>query len=316
MDSTVRRVPRITGSKGLSTKIPLRSLSPRPSPRFWRSVSDKPTFRPLRPRRTGFGSRKAVAFRITADVRRDGGTKLSKPESESIWRAGVHCWRISACGSSSGRLHGPFLSRLTAGAMKVGGCTTLSGITSRERCISGTVMVFADGSRANNVTEARYKHYFIRTGDWTAHNIYVRPTNLAYEMDDKAKTATLWRCSCTWEQAEPPGPDAACISAAHFRLGDNVTQVRSFEVAGASVIWYKKAGGKEDDAAAFAPAFGCDILEERRATYNGIGLPTSRYHFVVRSYLPGAPPQTALAPPAGYSLKEERGWSSSTAGSR
>jgi hypothetical protein len=171
---------------------------------------------------------------------------------------------------------------------------------------AGTVMVFADGSRVNNVTAKYYKHYFVPAGEWTTHTVYVRPTNLAYQVDDKAKTATLWRCTCTWEELEPPGPDAACISAAHFHLGESVTQVRMGEVAGASVIWYKKTGSNADDEAAFAPRFGCDILEERRAKYNGIGLPTSRYHFVVRSYLAGNPAQTALAPPAAYLVTEER----------
>ena len=177
-------------------------------------------------------------------------------------------------------------------------------------------MVYADGSRVNKVTAKDYKHYFVPGGEWTMHSIYVRPTNLAYKVDDKAKTAIVWRCACTWEQTEPPGPDATCISAAQFRLGDNVTQVRTDEVAGASVIWYRKTGSNEDYEAAFAPKFLCDILEEHRATYNGIGLPTSWYHFVVRRYVPGSPAQTALAPPPGYLVTEEGRRSSSPATSQ
>lgn len=171
--------------------------------------------------------------------------------------------------------------------------------------IAGTVMVTADGSRANKVQSRHYKHYLIPSGDWEAHSIYLRANNIAYEVDDRKKTTTLWRCTCSWEEPEQPTADAACISAAHARLGPNVTQFGGGEVAGVSVIWYTKTGSSDSDEVAFAPEFGCDVLEQRSATYNAIGLPTSRFHFVVRSYLPGNPEQNALAPPAGYVLIEK-----------
>jgi hypothetical protein len=171
--------------------------------------------------------------------------------------------------------------------------------------IAGTVMVSIDGSRANNVRTKHYEHYFIPSGDSIAHRIHLRPANVVYEVDDKTRTATLWRCTCTWEEPQQPAPDAACISAAHAHLGASVTQVRTGEVAGASVIWYRKTDSNDDDEAAFAPKLGCDVLEQWSATYNAIGLPTSRFHFVVRSYAPGSPAPNAFTPPPGYTVREK-----------
>jgi hypothetical protein len=94
------------------------------------------------------------------------------------------------------------------------------------------------------------------------------------------------------------------VSAAKAHLGLNVEQTGIGQIAGAFVIWYRKTDSRGENEAAFAPKLGCDILEQRSATYNGIGLPTSRFHFVIRSYLTGNPSQNAFAPPAGYALKE------------
>jgi len=174
----------------------------------------------------------------------------------------------------------------------------------RDR-IAGTVGIFADGSRVNSIQATHYKHYFIRSGDWPAHSIYIRPANIGYEINDGTRTATLWRCTCTWEESQPPPPDASCIAAARAGLGANVAQVGSGEIAGAPVIRYKETGSNDQHEIAFAPKFGCDILEERSATYNAIGLPTSRFHYIVRSYLPGNPAQSLLAPPTGYVLREK-----------
>src|ERR1700730_1828815 len=78
------------------------------------------------------------------------------------------------------------------------------GLHNIERdLISGTVAVAADGSRANNVKSTHYKHYFFPNGQFSAHSIFLRLTNVAYEVDDKTRTATIWRCTCTWEEPSP-----------------------------------------------------------------------------------------------------------------
>src|SRR5690242_18241070 len=60
--------------------------------------------------------------------------------------------------------------------------------------IEGTVMVYADGSRVNRFKSRHYEHFFNPRGDWTVHSIYVRPANVAYEIDDRTKIASLSRC--------------------------------------------------------------------------------------------------------------------------
>jgi hypothetical protein len=74
-------------------------------------------------------------------------------------------------------------------------------------------------------------------------------------------------------------------------------------VAGIPVIRYRVTGSKDEDEVAFAPQFGCDMLEERRTTYNMIGIPTSRFHFIVRSYVPGEPKKEYLYPSLGYAVR-------------
>jgi hypothetical protein len=170
--------------------------------------------------------------------------------------------------------------------------------------IAGTVAVAADGSRANNVTAKLYNHYFVPSGQFGGQSIYLRTANVAYEVDDNTKTAIRRRCTCTWEEPPQPIADVGCLSAAKAHLGLDVEQTGVGQIAGALVIWYRKTDTRGKDEAAFAPKLGCDILEQRSATYNGIGLPTSRFHSVIRSYLPANPDQNAFAPPAGYALKE------------
>lgn len=171
--------------------------------------------------------------------------------------------------------------------------------------ISGTVAVSGDGSRANNIRATHYNHYLISSGERIAHSIYLRPANVAYEIDDKTKTTTLWHCTCTWEEPSPQLPDEECRAVAHATLGDS-TRIGVDVVAGTPVVRYRIADSKEVHEAAFAQRFGCDLFEERSATYNVMGIPTSRFHFVVRSYLPGEPNEQALHPPAGYAVREKR----------
>jgi hypothetical protein len=173
----------------------------------------------------------------------------------------------------------------------------------RER-IWGTVAVSADGSRANNVTSAHYKHYFVPAGRWMVHDIYRKPENVAFRIDDQARTASILHCGCTWEEAAPPPYDPECSGAAAARFGAT-RKVNSGTVAGIAVIRYRGTGTENEHEMAFAPEFGCDLLEERNSTYNVIGLPTSRFHYIVRSYLPGEPNQKVLHPPAQYALRDK-----------
>src|SRR5207302_95789 len=114
----------------------------------------------------------------------------------------------------------------------------------RER-IWGTVAVFANGSRANNVTSAHYKHYFVPAGRWTVHNTYRRPENIAFRIDDKARTASLLHCSCTWEEATPPPPDRECSAVAAARFGEP-KKIGQDTVAGIPVIHYRGTGTEKE----------------------------------------------------------------------
>jgi hypothetical protein len=172
----------------------------------------------------------------------------------------------------------------------------------RDR-ISGTVAVYQDGSRVNNANGKHFRHYFIPSGQTELHNIYNRPQDILYVVDEQAKTATVDRCTSRWEIPPPPAPDRECAVAAKIHLG-NATRMGSDTVAGIAVVRYLVTGDGSEHEAAFAPQFGCDVLEERLATYNTIGLPTSRYHFVVRSYVSGEPNSELLSPPPGYVVKQ------------
>lgn len=169
--------------------------------------------------------------------------------------------------------------------------------------ITGTVAVFSDGSRSNNIKVMHYKHYLIPSGDRAGHTIYLRPAHVGYLVDDKARTATLWRCGCSWEETPLALLDSECRAVAKEYLGDS-TRMGSGVVAGASVIRYLAAEDTGEREAAFAPQFGCELFEERRTSYNWIGIPTWQFHFIVRSFVPGEPNQQALRPPAGYLIRE------------
>jgi hypothetical protein len=62
---------------------------------------------------------------------------------------------------------------------------------------SGTVAVSADGSRANKVNWTHLRHYFIQSAQGPVHSIYRRPENIAYQVDDQARTTTILPCTCT-----------------------------------------------------------------------------------------------------------------------
>jgi hypothetical protein len=60
------------------------------------------------------------------------------------------------------------------------------------------------------------------------------------------------------------------------------------------------------EAVAFAPLFGCELMEDERETHNDIGLPTSYYHFIVTSYVFGEPDPVLLMLPQGYQIEKLR----------
>lgn len=170
---------------------------------------------------------------------------------------------------------------------------------------SGTVAVFADGSRANQFAWTRFQHYFIASSTGMTHTIYQRPPQLTVTIDDQTKTATIAPCGCSWQEPPEGAPDAAqCAAVARRYLGATVTRTGSDSVAGIPVIRYRATAGVSHELA-LAPASGCDLLEEQWTTYNWFGIPTSRFHFVVRSYAPGEPRRDLLYPPAGYAVRDQ-----------
>ena len=178
------------------------------------------------------------------------------------------------------------------------------GLHSIERHhVKGTVSVSADGSRANTINRAYFKHYFVPSGDTAIHTIYVRPTNVAYSIDDKTRTTEVIRCACNWGEAAMLASDASCSAAAKAVLGSKAMLVAFEVVAGISAVRYRTTGSKDEHEAAFAATFYCDMLEEKRATYNSIGIPTSRSHFIMRSYAPGEPRRESFRPPSGYAAR-------------
>ena len=132
--------------------------------------------------------------------------------------------------------------------------------------------------------------------------MYNRPEHIAYRIDDHGKTATAVRCSCTWEAVTLPPFDADCGRAAEANLGPNVRSGTG-RVAGVGVVRYRATDGGEHEVA-LAPQFGCDLLEEIKATYNYFGLPTSHFHFVIDSYVAGEPPKEHFSPPGGYRIRD------------
>jgi hypothetical protein len=172
----------------------------------------------------------------------------------------------------------------------------------RQR-IWGTVAQSADGSRSNNLTWAYYRYYFVRSDQFSVHTIYLRPSNIAYEIDDGAKKATLTRCSCTWGAGTPTTPDNECAQDAEARLED-ASRIATGPVAGVTVVRYRANSDEEEHEIAFAPRYGCEVMEETRTRYNNIGLPTSYFHMVIRSYTPGEPRKELFSPPVGYAVHE------------
>lgn len=168
---------------------------------------------------------------------------------------------------------------------------------------SGTVAVFADGSRANQFAWTRFQHYFIARSTGMIHTIYQRPPQLTVTIDDQTKTATIAPCGCSWQEPPENLPDAQCAAAARGYLRVAVTRTGSDSVAGIPVIRYRATSGVSHEVA-LAPASGCDLLEERRTTYNWFGIPTSHLHFIVRSYALGEPRRDLLDPPAGYAVRD------------
>jgi hypothetical protein len=179
------------------------------------------------------------------------------------------------------------------------------GLHNIERSLArGTVAVSADGSRANTLYAAHYEHYLFKQVDSVTRTVYLRPAHVAYRVDEKARTTVRISCNCTWDGVTPPASDAECSTVAKVALGDGARRIGVDVVAGIPVIRYKVTKGRSEHEGAFAPKYGCDFLEEIRGVYNMIGLPISRYHFVVRSYAPGEPLASAFQPPAGYSVAE------------
>jgi hypothetical protein len=170
--------------------------------------------------------------------------------------------------------------------------------------ISGTIMVYSDGSRSNKVTSKYFKHYFLGQGEHYAHTIYLRPTNSIYEVNDQTKSAVHRHCSCTWQDPVMPESTAPkCDSVAQSHLG-NARRVGEGLVAGIHIIRYDGSTPNERREAAFAPDYNCNLFEELRTTYNTVGLPTSKHRFKVLSYSPGEPSHEYLYPPLGYALSE------------
>lgn len=179
------------------------------------------------------------------------------------------------------------------------------GLHNIERTrMSGKAAISADGSRANTLYAADYEHYFFKQRDSVTRTVYLRPLQVAYRVDDKARTTARIYCNCTWDGAAPPAADADCSAVAEVVLGENARYVRADVVAGIPVVRYKATEGRSEHEGAFAPGYSCDLLEEKRAAYNMIGLPISQYHFVVRSYVPGEPVARVFQLPAEYAVTE------------
>ena len=169
----------------------------------------------------------------------------------------------------------------------------------------GTVAIYGDGSRVNKVSANGYEHYFFPNYSYTLHNIYRRGENIVYLIDDRAKTATLSRCRCTWNEPVRPATDRECETVAKSYPANRRVRVGEGRVAGILVIRYWMEDDVYEHERAFAPEFGCEELEETSTSYNKYGLPTSRFHFIVRSYVAGEPNRADLLPPLGYTLLEE-----------
>jgi len=135
------------------------------------------------------------------------------------------------------------------------------------------------------------------------HTQSTAPQNIAYEIDDQEKQATLTRCSCTWKGDAPPTPDHECTQSAQAHLNHGY-RIATGPVSGLPVVRYRSNGAEEEHEIAFAPGYGCQVMEETWTTYNSIGLPTSYFHLLIRSYIPGEPHRELFSPPVGYAVHE------------
>ena len=164
----------------------------------------------------------------------------------------------------------------------------------------GTVAIFSDGSRAN-IGESDYrKYYIVPDGCLRLHTIYTPSHLSAYVIEDDKRIVSRIPCSCTWEPPRIEPDDAQCSRAADDlglkqRAGYGV-------VAGIPVVRYRAKDQSASHDAAFASAFGCELMEEEETTFNDYGLPTSHRHFRVTYYIPGAPDPALLTLPPDYSI--------------
>jgi hypothetical protein len=71
------------------------------------------------------------------------------------------------------------------------------------------------------------------------------------------------------------------------------------------VIRYRVTRSKDEHEVAFAPQLCCDLLEEKPASYNSIGIPTTWFHFIVRAYVTGEPKSESFYPPLGYAIRQK-----------
>jgi hypothetical protein len=178
----------------------------------------------------------------------------------------------------------------------------LHNVDRRKR--SGTVSIFSDGSRTNTGTWEYRKYYFVRGGNGQWHTIYLPSHRSTYVIEEDKRVVSRIPCTCTWEPSRIEPDDAECSRSAD-RLG--LKQRAGYGVvAGIPVVQYRAKDRSASHAAAFAPAFGCELMEEEETTYNDYGLPTSHRHTRVTSYIPGEPEPALLTLPTGYPITERR----------
>ena len=144
-------------------------------------------------------------------------------------------------------------------------------------------------------------------GRYSSSQIYDRPRQIGYRIDDAGRLATLEPCNCTWKlaQAPPPTAKADCSDSPALAAGARQSSASTKVLAGVAVWWYRSRQGNEAAEVALAPSFGCQAMEETVTTYNWFGLPTSGRRFRVRSYSPGEPGRANFLPPPGYRVEEK-----------
>jgi hypothetical protein len=169
--------------------------------------------------------------------------------------------------------------------------------------VRATLAVFSDGSRFNDIIAEDYSHYFIIDSRLRLHSIYLRSGNAGYRIYDENRMALRVPC-CNWELPQPKADDSECsLSATDMHLS---RFSGNGEIGGLRVVRYSEANSAETHEAAFAPAFGCEPMEEQRESFNEIGLPTSYYHLIVTEYEPGEPDPRLLQIPLNYRIVDRR----------